>query len=108
MAERFITDTTGRLTYIGLEDVAFEIHIVPFYGPSSGGATDLSSYIALNGTIIVDTRGRTPASSSTHSQSISLSLKVLSTGDFIEGFVANDGGMTNIVVEDCKIIISKS
>lgn len=106
--ERFITDTTGRLTYIGLEDVAFDIHVVPFYGPATGGTVNLSSYIALNGTVVTDTRGRTTASSSDRSQSTSLSLKVLSTGDFIEGFVANDDATTNIVAEDCKIIISKS
>ena len=106
--ERFVTDTTGRLTYTGLEDVPFDIHVVPFYGPSTGGTTNVSSYIAKNGTPITDTRGRTSSSSSDKTQSTSLALITLSTGDFIEGFVANDDGTTNIDVEDCKIIISKS
>lgn len=106
--ERFTTDTTGRATYVGLENISVTVHAVPFYRPASGGSTNLSCFIAINGTIVADTRGRTAATGGAAGQSVSVSLENLVTGDFIEAFIANDDNITNIVVEDCKVVVSKA
>lgn len=105
--ERFTINSNGTITYIGIEDVTILVSSICFQRPVSGGTTNLSTYIAKNGSVIASSQGRHNASAVVGTQCTSETLVVLSTGDTIEHFTANEDTTDNIIVEDCKLILKK-
>lgn len=94
---QFTGTTAGRLTYNGGKDA-----ILPDTGsftvePVSGGAVNVSIEIAINGTVVPNSK-RTANTSSGNPTSITVPWQeVLSTSDFVEYFVTNEDTTVNIL-----------
>lgn len=99
---RFTSDNTGRMTYVGKEDYAGTVSLLCF--ADSGGNDVLSVYIGLNGTPVTITKGTSDVAGG-GSQVATVSGIVLSEGDFIEPFVANETDTSNITVKTASFNI---
>lgn len=90
--------TAGRTTYDGGKDVT-----VPLTGsftvePASGGAVSISIEVAINGSVVANSK-RTASTSAGNPTSITvLWQEVLSTTDFVEYFVTNETTTVDILV----------
>lgn len=95
----FFTGTTGgRLTYNGERDIYVDIGAVVSIEPASGSNKSLSTFIALNGTVIANS-ARTVVVSAGSPQSVTSQwLLQLSNGDYLEMFVQNNTDAINILV----------
>ncbi len=100
---RFDFDSSGRWTYTGLEDVCLRMTFIATVDPVGGSSRDISTYIAVNGTIDPSTRGS--ATLSTGGQIASIGIIDLFTGDFIEPFIENNSGTQNLVCTVCSMVI---
>ncbi len=90
--------TAGRLTYDGGKDATLPITSGFTVEPVSGGAVDVSMETAINGVVVPNSK-RTANTSSGNPASITVPWQViLTTGDFVEHFVTNEGGTVNILV----------
>lgn len=97
--ESQMTGTTGgRLTYNGGKDAKLPITGSVSVEPVSGTNIQLSAYIAINGVAIANSK-RTASASSGQPSSITLPWQaVLSNGDYVEIWVANEDNTTNVLV----------
>lgn len=103
---QFTGTTAGRLTYNGGKDVTVPLTASLTVEPVSGGATDVSVQVAINGTVVANSKrvGNTSAGNPT---SITIPWQEqLSTSDFVEVFVANEGGTVNILVSSAVLRIN--
>jgi len=88
----------GRVTYDAQRDTDPSIVASLTVSPVSGGTQTISIYLALNGSVIANSR-RTSAVASGSTTSITLTWGLtLETNDFVEVFVSNDSGTTDILV----------
>jgi hypothetical protein len=95
---QFTGTAAGRLTYNGGKDATLPDTGSFTVEPVSGGAVNISIELALNGTIVPNSK-RTANSSAGNPASITAPWQeVLSTGDFIEWFVTNEDSTVNILV----------
>lgn len=94
-----MTGTTGgRLTYNGGKDATLPITSSLTVVPVSGGAIDISVEIAINGTVVPNSK-RTASASSGNPTSITVPWQsVFSTTDFVEVFVTNEDSTVNLLV----------
>lgn len=97
--ESLLTCTTaGRATYDAERDIVLPIDVIATIDPVSD--SDVTVYVALNGSIISDSGIKTFVKS-TDPQAISTMWQLnLSNGDFLEVFVENNTGTANITVTD--------
>ena len=96
-------DTTGRITYNLLKPEIVPIDATMTFILPSGGSNEIKAYVALNGTIIANTGIGTTVSSSSEGN-IVLSWQVeLTQNDYIEVFIENNSGTTNIICVDATI-----
>lgn len=95
---QFTGTTAGRLTYIGGRDITLPITGSVTVEPVSGGAVNISVEIAVNGTVIPNSK-RTANTSAGNPISITIPWQeILSTNDFVELFVTNEATTVNILV----------
>ena len=105
LLERFNATPDGRLTYIGLENISATVHVSSVLSPVSGQNILLGQYITKNGVVLNSSETLITASSNRPQNAISVDLIPLSTGDYIEGFVANEETTSNIIAEISNILI---
>lgn len=96
LSVRFTFNATGTWTYVGKEDIAVNANLVATVDVSGGGTKTVDVYIAKNGVIVTATKGE--AASSATSQIGAAGLVSISTGDTLEGWIANDSDTNNITV----------
>jgi len=98
VASGFIADGTGRLTFISETDEKLAIDGTATLLTASGGSdTQVSSYIAINGTE-VDSTVKQGTATSTKAAPLSMIWEHNFTkDDFIEVFLENNTGMVNLV-----------
>lgn len=96
--EAQVTSTTaGRITYNGKKDLRTPVTVSVTIAPVSGGAQTMGVMIAFNGVVIANSLKTASASSGTPT-SITLPWQVtLSEGDYVEAFVSNESGTTNVL-----------
>ena len=100
---RFTFLSSGRWTYTGLEDICVAVSFTSTIDPVGGGSRDVSTYLAINGTVDANTQGS--ATLSAGGQITSIGIIDLTTGDFIEAFVENNSGTQNIIGIVCSMVI---
>lgn len=93
-----MTGTTGgRATYDGDKDARLPVTASVTVEPASGGAADISVYIAVNGSVVTNSK-RTGSASSGNPSSITAPWQLNFTStDYVEVFVANDSSTVDIL-----------
>ena len=97
-ANQMTGTTAGRLTNAGGTNERVPITASVTIEPVSGGAQSMSVYIAINGTFVANSKRSASAASATPISITAPWQIMLSTGDFVEIFVANDSATTNVLV----------
>jgi hypothetical protein len=96
----FSVDTTGKVTYEGERDLSSPVDVSLSLEPVSGSNKNVSSYIALNGTVISDTV-RTSVVSAGDPKDLVLTWQLtLSELDELDIFVENNTDAINLIVKD--------
>ena len=95
---QFTGTTAGRLTYNGGKDATLPDTGSFTVEPVSGGAVNISIELALNGTVVPNSKRTVNASSGNPASIPCPWQEVLSTGDFIEWFVTNESTGVSILV----------
>jgi len=97
-SSQFSSTAAGRLTYDGGKDAKLPITGSISIEPVSGTNINVSAYIAINGVFVANSK-RASTASSGQPTSITVPWQdALSTGDYVELFVANDDNTTNLLV----------
>lgn len=97
---QWTVDTTGRLTYNGERDITVPSDIVGTTEAASGTNKDITTYLALNGSIISNSgKSNRVGGSDPRNTSVLWQLTV-STGDYLEKFIENNTDTTNLVTID--------
>ena len=94
----FTMDATGRSTYTGLKEISLPIDGSVTAKMASGGTNDVAFLVAINGSVITASAVPSQLNSSTAENTGLIWQHAFVTGDFVEFFVRNDSGTTNIVV----------
>jgi hypothetical protein len=95
---QFNGSTGGRLTYIGGKDARLPITFSVSLAPTLSTGIAMSAYIAINGTILPESR-RQGTGSAGGPTSITLPWQhTFSTNDYVEVFVENNTNATDILV----------
>ena len=103
--ERFSFLSNGRLTYTGVDEVRVRVSAKAMVEvPAAGNDREVAFFIAKNGTVINESKGLTNVKSG-GAQVDSEKGVNLTTNDFIELFVSNEGGNENILVKTALNII---
>lgn len=103
---RFSATTGGRATYISEQTKHFPVDIAVGVISVGGGSTDITVYLALNGSVITNT-GRTVNASGSTPRTLSIPWQLdLSENDYLEVFVENNSGTNNIIVESAILRVN--
>jgi len=102
---QFTIDATGKLIYNGPRILHADITMTFTAAPVSGTNKAVVFYAAKGGTVIASSGSANNLSSGNPSNTTVVWHDDLSTGDFIEAFVANDSDTINILVTDAVIRI---
>ena len=90
--------TAGRVTLDSERDVVTPVDIAITIEAASGTNIDVTAYVALNGTVIANSaKSNKVGGSDPRSISVLWQLN-LTTGDYLELFVENNSGTTNLIV----------
>ncbi len=107
--KRFTVSTAGIIEYIGLETIDVVSSIASTVSKTGGGSDKICSKIALDtgsGFVVLDkTMGCTENTAPTGI--LSSGLFEMKTGDKIQLFVSNEGGTSDIIVDNSNSITSK-
>jgi hypothetical protein len=96
----FTCTTAGRATYNGERDIVIPVDITLSAAPVSGTNKTVKIYLAKNGTAIANSEMLSRIDSG-DSKNISTMWQLsITTGDYLEVFVANGSDTTNILVSD--------
>ena len=105
-ASKFTNTTGGRATYNGERGVRLPADVSVGVIASGGGANDITIYLALNGSVISNT-GRTIAVSGSSPLTLSIPWQLtLTEDDYLEVYIENNTGTTNLVVEYATLRIN--
>ena len=102
----FTTDADGRMTYVGIKDIHADITMSFSAAPVSGTNKDINFYAAVNGAEISDSKAHNNLSSGDPGRTTVIWRSVLSTGDFVEGFLDNGTDTINVLVTDAVLRVS--
>lgn len=91
-------DTTGRLTLDTEKDNRLPIGFSLTVEPVSGGTQQVAAYVAINGVAVTNSKRQGSASSGNPTSITGLWQADLSPTDYVEVWVANDSGTTNLLV----------
>ena len=93
----FEADTTGRIVYTGIKTTPEPIDFSVTLAMASGGAQQVSAYIALNGTPITSTGQQLTVSSSSVASVVVIWQHNFETDDYVELFLEGVSSTVNIV-----------
>jgi hypothetical protein len=96
-SSHFTVDTTGRMTYTGVNITPEPIDFSVTLAMASGGDQQVSAYIALNGVPITSTGMQTTASSTKVGAVTIIWQHNFETGDYVELFLEGVTSTTNII-----------
>lgn len=95
---QFTSTTGGRMTYNGGKDVRLPMMFSCTVNPVSGGSVSISTEVAINGTVVPNSK-RTANASPAAAASITMPWQeTLSPTDFVEVFVTNEDSTVDILV----------
>lgn len=98
------TNTNNRATYIGALTRFFKVTAT--LSANSGNNNQIGCYVAKNGSIIADSEVYITTNASGRAEAATVQTLVqLTANDYIEIFVENDSGTTDITVTDLNVII---
>jgi hypothetical protein len=101
------THTNNRLTYVGALDGDFQVSSVCTFVCSSSNET-VGLYVAKNGVVLNDSEMYTRSDSRNRAEGISIqTITQLTTNDYIEVWIENVNGSSNITVEFLNTIIKE-
>ncbi len=101
LASFFSTDTTGRITYLGEQDLIMSIDIV-ISGEIGVGTDDVTLFLALNGTAIAGSGHQQEFTTGDPNNVTTIWMLTLVTNDFLEIFIQNNDTTEDITVLDAK------
>lgn len=103
---RFTGDTTGKVTYVGVNDIQAKIDVSTTFQKSGNGVDNFNLYVAKNGVPLTESIA-TFASDNSRDPNISLSTSVsLSTNDFIELYIESTDDTNDIRMFAANIVVS--
>ena len=103
---KFITTTGGRATYDGERGIHLPVDISVGVIASGGGANDITVYLYKNGSVVPNT-GRSMNVSGANPAALSIPWQLtLVENDYLEIYVENNTGTTNLVVEYATLRIN--
>jgi hypothetical protein len=105
-ASQMTGDTTGRVTMNSTKDAALPYTASVTVAPASGGSTSISAYAAVNGAVVAGSQRTATAASGTPTSITIPWQPTLSTNDYVEVWVANDGGTTNLLVSSAVLRVN--
>lgn len=98
------TMTDNRATYA--RGIGRTFHISVIMTVTGNNNVQIGTLIAVNGTVLADTRQGTTANNAGRDANVSAQGSVgLVEGDYVEVFVENEGSTTNLTVEGLHVII---
>jgi len=100
---QFTIDATGKMTYNGPRTLHADITMTFTGAPVSGTNKSVVFYAAKNGAVITNSGSANNLSAGNPSNTTVVWHLDLSTGDYIEAFVANDSDTINILVADAVL-----
>lgn len=93
----------NRLTYSGAITRSFKVTVTA--SVSSGANNVIGNYVAKNGTVVANSEIYITANSGGRAENVAIQTVVeLAQNDFVEFFVENDSGTSNITVTDMAFI----
>lgn len=96
--------TSNRLTYAGAITRDFKITVSASI--TSGNNNVIGNYIAKNGTVVANSEIYITTNAGGRAENVTIQTVVsLATDDYVEFFVENDTGTTNITVTDMAFIV---
>ena len=103
---QFTGTAGGRLTYNGIKDIHVDITASFSAAPVSGTNKSIKFYAALNGTFIANSGAYNNLSSGNPARTTLVWRIGLTTGDYIETFVANDTDTIDVLISDAVLRVS--
>lgn len=94
---RMSADTTGRITFDKTKPERLPIQCSMTVDPAGGGTKDISAYIAINGSIIANSRRQFQAASTVGTADVIWQYN-FQPADYVEVFIANDTDTTNLIM----------
>ena len=102
----FTGTTAGRLTYTAAANAVVTVNAVVDIEPDSGTGKDLTTYIAINGTVAASS-GRIVTTDTAVPLNVPLIWQVtLSTNDYIEIYVENNTDTIDVLVSGAVLVVS--
>lgn len=102
----FTSDATGKMTYNGIKDIHVDFTMSFSAAPVTGSNKTIRFYAAVNGSVITNSNAYNNLSAGNVSRTTLVWRQVITTGDFIEAYVANDTDTVNVLVEDAILRVS--
>ena len=93
----FTCDTTGRITYVGENDVRVPIDFSSSFIAASGGDKQITVYIAINGVPVVVTGKGGTVSSSKAASITAIWQHTFTSGDYVELWCENNQDTVNLI-----------
>ena len=103
---QFTTDTTGRATYNGEKNAVLPITMSFTAIMASGGTDSITFYVAINGSIVVNSGASNDHNSSTAGRTTMPWQYEFTPGDFVEAWVENNSDTTDVLVTDAAIVVN--
>jgi hypothetical protein len=101
-SSRFTVDLSGgRMTYTGERGISLPIDYVTSVIAAAGGDKQVSSYIAINGSVIPESKVTETISSSKAGTMKNIWQHNFANGDYVEIFLSNDTNTENLIAESC-------
>lgn len=96
----------GRITYNGGKDAKLPITASLTVEPATGGAVDISAEVAINGTVVANSK-RVASASAGNPSSITVPWQTnFSPTDFVEVFVTNEDSTVDVLVSSAVLRIN--
>ncbi len=104
---QFTSDTTGKVTYNGINDLSTPMVMSVSSIIAGGGQSDtVTYYIAKNGTVITSAKARGTHDTTDPINTTLVWQETLVTGDFIELYVENNDDTSDIEVQEGTMLVN--
>ena len=102
----FTADSTGRITYNGERPLTIDVDAVLSMAPSSGTNQTMRAFIAVNGSVINNSRKAVFADSGAYVNNTLIWRIDIMTGDYFEVWVTNQSTVTDVIVQDMTLRVT--
>lgn len=103
---QYTNTTGGRVTYNGEKATVAPVTLSFSLLAASGGDKQFSAYIALNGSVVPQTKVQITVSSSKASSGTCIWQFELEQGDYVEAFVENNSDTVDIILTDAVLRVN--